>query len=104
MTFKRTQERGRRRRRIQQQRHESLLRFARKPDNFQFSDGLLSGLLCGGNYKIADRAALNFRSAANDGEGLACNACLHAGGSAMSLRFHVSFFYLLILYVISTYM
>jgi hypothetical protein len=77
----------RRRRRAQQQRCELLLSLTRESNDFDFGDGPLGGLPSGRNYKIADRAALDFRGAADYGESLTCDAGFQAGGSSSgSLR------------------
>ena len=75
-----------RRGRVQQQRRKFLLRLARKPNDFELSDGFLRGLLSGSHYKIADRPALDFRSAADHGKRFTCDAGFQACGSSGSLR------------------
>jgi hypothetical protein len=67
MAFRRAQQRVRGCRRIQQQGYELLLRFPRKPDDFDLSNRLPGSLLGCCNSEIADGAALNLGSAALSG-------------------------------------
>jgi len=90
MTFKRTQQRVRRRGRIQKQCCKLFLRFAGKPDYFNLSDGLPGGFLRGGDHEIADRAALNLGSAPDNGLSLGRYARLDASRPAMLLLSHRS--------------
>src|SRR5260370_36243176 len=48
-------------------------------------DGSRSGLLRGRDHQIADRAALNFGGAADDGQGGGSDASLDAGGMVLFL-------------------
>jgi hypothetical protein len=66
--------------------------FTRKPNDFDFRDRLVRGLLGGGDYKIADGAALNFSGTPDNRESLTRDAGFQAGGSVASILRHKSAF------------
>jgi hypothetical protein len=74
---------GRRKsRRIQKQPHKALLVFDRQANDLGFVDCPVRNLLSGGNHKIADTAALQFRGAPDDPERIGRNAGLDTRGAA----------------------
>jgi hypothetical protein len=87
VTFQGAKQRIRRRRRVQEERGELLLRFAREPNYFNLGDSALCGILRRSNYKITDGAPLNLGGAANHGEGFGRDPRFNPRGSGF-LRFH----------------
>jgi hypothetical protein len=74
---------GRRKnRRIQKQLHKALLVFEGQANDLGFVDCPVCDLLSGGNHKIADTAALEFRGAPDDAERIGRNAGFDTRGAA----------------------
>jgi hypothetical protein len=65
---------GRKNRRIQKQLHKALLVLEGQVNEMGFVDGPVRDLLSGGNYKIADTAALQFRGPPDDPKRIGRNA------------------------------
>ena len=87
MTFDSSEQRIRHRRRIEDQSGNLFLRFARKPNNLDFGNRLLRGILSCGHDEIADRAALDFGRAPDDSQCLRSDPGFDAG-CACSRRLH----------------
>src|ERR1035437_3378374 len=73
---------GRRKsRRIQKQPHKALLVLDRQANDLGCVDCPVRDLLSGGNHKIADTPALQFRGAPDDPERIGSDASFDAGGA-----------------------
>ena len=75
----------RKNRRIQEQLHKALLVFDGQVNDLGFVDCPVCGLLSGGDHKIADTAALQFRGAPDDAKRIGRNASFDTGGAACLL-------------------
>jgi hypothetical protein len=74
---------GRRKnRRIQKQLHKALLVFDGQANDMGLVDCPVSDLLSGGDHKIADTAALQFRGTPDDAERIGRNAGFDTRGAA----------------------
>jgi hypothetical protein len=74
---------GRRKnRRIQKQLQKALLVFEGQTNDLGFVDGPVCDLLCGGDHKIADTAALQFRGAPDDPKRIGRNASFDTRSAA----------------------
>jgi hypothetical protein len=83
---------GRQRRWIEQKIYETLLIFDRKPDDAGLFDCPVRGLLGGGDDEIADAAALHFRSALHDRQGVGGDTCFDTRAAAgLSGHHHSSY-------------
>jgi hypothetical protein len=69
-------------RRIEEQLHEAHLVFDGQMNELGFIDGPVCDLLSGGDHKIADTAALQFRGTSDDPEGIGRNASFDTRGAA----------------------
>jgi len=68
-------------RRIQKQLHKALLVFEGQVNDLGFVDCPVSDLLSGGNHKIADTAALQFRGTPDDAKCIGRNAGFDTRGA-----------------------
>jgi hypothetical protein len=64
---------------MEEERRQLPLALDRKPDDFRFGDGAMSGFLCRGDNKIADRPSLHLGGAPHNGESLRSDARFEPG-------------------------
>jgi hypothetical protein len=82
MSLLRTLQGRRQSRWVQEQLHEAHLVFDGQMNELGFVDGPVCDLLSGGNHKIADAAALQFRGTPDDPECIGRNASFDTRGAA----------------------